>query len=320
MGDARFAHRTYRLERLDAVASTNTMVKDAIRAGEPEGLVVGALRQTAGYGRQGRTWESPYGGLYQSFLLRPHVPASDMPTVALMAALAVRDAMTGLLDSMQGDDADAQMPFAIAATADSPAKTIQVKWPNDVVRVDARGDELDAAASSDASDGNSDMVPDTRDDKLRKLCGISSEAVGGALCIGIGVNVFVPQNAIEFQGKNAPAYLSDYFENAPHLVSPEGLSEGQRIVLATLSELLATCLFARYEQWRSGGFLSLASEYRACSALVGALVDIVSLSGAPLASGVVHGIDDEGRLLLVEKSGMLHAVSSGEAHIKRIGD
>ena len=307
------------MQHLDAVASTNTMVKDAIRAGEPEGLVVSALRQTAGYGRQGRTWESPYGGLYQSFLLRPQVPASEMPTVALMAALAVRDALLGLIDRLQGGGSDVQVPYEISATARAAAETIRVKWPNDVVRVDMRS-ESDGAAPSSTSRENSDTVSDTCSSRPRKLCGISSEAVGGALCMGIGVNVFIPQNAIELQGKNAPAYLSDYFENAPHFVSGAGLSEGQRAVLAMLSELLADCVLARYGQWHAGGFLALASEYRACSTLVGAPIDIVSLSGSLLASGVVRGIDDEGRLLLVDEGGVLRAVSSGEAHIKRIGD
>ena len=37
--------------------------KRALEAGEPEGLAVSARRQTGGYGRQGRTWASPEGGL-----------------------------------------------------------------------------------------------------------------------------------------------------------------------------------------------------------------------------------------------------------------
>ena len=65
----------FRLRVLDEVTSTNDEVKRAREAGEPEGLAVSARRQTGGYGRQGRTWASPEGGLYLSLLLRPSVDA-----------------------------------------------------------------------------------------------------------------------------------------------------------------------------------------------------------------------------------------------------
>lgn len=45
-------------------------MKRALEAGEPEGLALRARRQTGGYGRQGRAWASPEGGLYLSLLLR----------------------------------------------------------------------------------------------------------------------------------------------------------------------------------------------------------------------------------------------------------
>ena len=46
----------FRVRCLDEVDSTNNVVKDALRSGEPEGLVVRAWRQSGGYGRQGRAW------------------------------------------------------------------------------------------------------------------------------------------------------------------------------------------------------------------------------------------------------------------------
>ena len=53
------------------VTSTNEQVKNALRAHANEGYVCRAHKQTGGYGRQGRYWTSPEGGLYQSALLRP---------------------------------------------------------------------------------------------------------------------------------------------------------------------------------------------------------------------------------------------------------
>ena len=119
----------FRLRVLDEVTSTNDEVKRALEAGEPEGLAVSARRQTGGYGRQGRTWASPEGGLYLSLLLRPSVDAALLPTLSLVTALAVRRAVAGLLPA-------------------EAAESVLVKWPNDlVVPAASRPPELlDAAA------------------------------------------------------------------------------------------------------------------------------------------------------------------------------
>ena len=41
----------FRVESFETVTSTNDLVKRAIEEGQPEGLAVRGLRQTAGYGR-----------------------------------------------------------------------------------------------------------------------------------------------------------------------------------------------------------------------------------------------------------------------------
>ena len=164
----------FRLRVLDEVTSTNDEVKRALEAGEPEGLAVSARRQTGGYGRQGRTWASPEGGLYLSLLLRPSVDAA-----LLVTALAVRRAVAGLLPA-------------------EAAESVQVKWPNDLV-VPAAGrppEPLDAASAQPV---------------FRKLCGISLEAHAGGVCVGIGVNVEPPDaaDAAAVGGKNVPVYLPE---------------------------------------------------------------------------------------------------------------
>ena len=103
----------FRVSALEETTSTNDLVKRAIEAGEPEGLAVRAQRQTGGYGRQGRSWASPAGGLYMSLLLRPDVAAGRLPTLSLATGLAVHRALSGLLASSRAD--------------------VQLKWPNDVV-------------------------------------------------------------------------------------------------------------------------------------------------------------------------------------------
>ena len=91
----------FRVQSFETVTSTNDLIKRAIEEGQPEGLAVRGLRQTAGYGRQGRAWESPIGGMYQSFLLRPEVPPAQLPTLSLLVGLAVRRAVAVLVPSLR---------------------------------------------------------------------------------------------------------------------------------------------------------------------------------------------------------------------------
>ena len=87
---------------LRATTSTNDRARELAQAGTPHGTVVTAAQQTAGRGRQGRTWSAPPGrALLLSVVLR------DPPALlALAAALAVAE--------VAGADA-------------------QIKWPNDVL-------------------------------------------------------------------------------------------------------------------------------------------------------------------------------------------
>ena len=114
-----------KLTVLDEVTSTNEVVKNALREGKAEGLIVRARRQLSGYGRQGREWDSPEGGLYMSILLRPDVAGSGLATLSLVVGLSVQRAL-GQVAAPQFEDG------------------IQVKWPNDVIYMPAdcqRADE-----------------------------------------------------------------------------------------------------------------------------------------------------------------------------------
>lgn len=97
--------------RLDSVASTNDVARDMAASGSPEGTCVLAREQTAGRGRQGRTWASPPGkGLYVSVILRPTIPAAQSPVLTLAAAVAVAETL--------------KLDFEVTA---------DIKWPNDVM-------------------------------------------------------------------------------------------------------------------------------------------------------------------------------------------
>ena len=93
---------------LAETASTNDRGRELALAGAPHGTVVIAERQTAGRGRQGRTWTAPAGrALTLSVLAR--MEASRMELLPLAVALAVCEACEG-----------------------TAAVECSVKWPNDV--------------------------------------------------------------------------------------------------------------------------------------------------------------------------------------------
>jgi len=97
---------------LASTTSTNDEAKHAAKDGAPSGSTWVAEQQTAGRGRQGRVWVSPRGeNLLFSVLVRVTCPPSRLPPIALVAGLAVRDAV------------------ALAAPEAGP----RIKWPNDVL-------------------------------------------------------------------------------------------------------------------------------------------------------------------------------------------
>tara|TARA_R110002072_G_scaffold101941_3_gene224482 strand:+ start:658 stop:1464 length:807 start_codon:yes stop_codon:yes gene_type:complete len=97
----------------ERIGSTNDRVSELAAEGAPEGTLVVARLQTAGRGRRGRTWASPLGGLYFSFLLRPSAETlrSGLPAT-LVAGLALCQALEGLTP---------------------PEVQPELKWPNDVL-------------------------------------------------------------------------------------------------------------------------------------------------------------------------------------------
>ena len=93
----------------DSAESTNDELRALAIAGAPQGLVLLALRQTAGRGRRGASWFSAAGeSLAFSILLRPHEPKALWPRLALAAGLATAEAIE---------------TFGVSAG---------IKWPNDV--------------------------------------------------------------------------------------------------------------------------------------------------------------------------------------------
>src|SRR3954454_4507417 len=104
-----------RLLYFSSIGSTNDVAAECAAAGDAEGTVVIADRQTAGRGRRGHTWFSPSGsGLYISLVVMAgrarHSASRAMSLVTLMAGVALAEAVTRIT--------------GLGA---------EIKWPNDLL-------------------------------------------------------------------------------------------------------------------------------------------------------------------------------------------
>jgi BirA family biotin operon repressor/biotin-[acetyl-CoA-carboxylase] ligase len=93
------------------LSSSLDAIHDVAAQGALAGTVVVVEEQTAGRGRDGRTWRSPAGGVWLGMLLRPPVPV--LGALSLRVGLVLAD----VLDDLVGRG----------------AARAQLKWPNDVL-------------------------------------------------------------------------------------------------------------------------------------------------------------------------------------------
>ena len=109
--NARASALMTRLDILDTVDSTNAEVMRRVEQGCTSGLVCTAEQQTAGRGRRGREWVSPYASnLYLSLLWEFSQGAAALEGLSLAVGVAVARALRA---------------------CDVPS--VQLKWPNDVL-------------------------------------------------------------------------------------------------------------------------------------------------------------------------------------------
>jgi BirA family biotin operon repressor/biotin-[acetyl-CoA-carboxylase] ligase len=104
-----------RRERFTLVGSTNDVVRSWLARGEPEVCLAVADEQTAGRGREGRTWTAPAGrALLLSLGFRPTwLEPNRVWQLAACVALAMAE--------------------AAETTAELPPRSVRLKWPNDLV-------------------------------------------------------------------------------------------------------------------------------------------------------------------------------------------
>jgi BirA family biotin operon repressor/biotin-[acetyl-CoA-carboxylase] ligase len=272
-----------RLELRAETGSTNADVAAAARAGEPEGLVVVAERQTAGRGRRGRSWESPpRAGIATSVLLRPGAadPDRGWPPAPPSGY--------GWLPLLAG--------VALAQTVHRLAELDAVlKWPNDLL-LPTGPRRPDGGASGEA-----------------KCAGILAEAVPAAdpgdppaIVLGVGLNVTVRSAELPTNPTGLPA-TSLLLAGAP-------VTDRDPLVRALLRGIGTW-----YGRWRAAGgdaeACGLRAAYLEHCVTVGRQVRVSLPDGSDL-TGTATTVDDDGRLVVRSADGERRVSAGDVRHVR----
>ena len=102
----------YHFKRID---STNLYAKKLVENGIREGAVVVSDVQSSGRGRKNRNWFSPYGGLWFSVVLYPHIPPERGMLLTMVSSVSVVQGFKELVDLCP-----------------------VIKWPNDILIEDRK--------------------------------------------------------------------------------------------------------------------------------------------------------------------------------------
>jgi BirA family transcriptional regulator, biotin operon repressor / biotin---[acetyl-CoA-carboxylase] ligase len=215
-----------RQERFDVVGSTNDVVRAWLAGGTPEVCLAIADRQTAGRGRDGRTWTAPARG-------------------ALLLSLGFRP---GWLEPERVWRLAATVSMAMADAAESaaglPPGVIRLKWPNDLV-VAAGDGVLKLAGVLGESDGlgtddprvvvgigvNSDWArtdfPPALADSMTSLRDLTGGSVDHDALLGLFLANFEPSFEELREGRfDGPGWGNRQVTNGRHieLIEPDGRS------------------------------------------------------------------------------------------------
>jgi len=230
------------IELLEEVDSTSAELARGSAAVAFHGRVCLAEKQNAGRGRRGRSWSAaPYRDVMMSIGIEyPQWPA-HLPTLGLVTALSVINALEGL-----------------------GARSLMVKWPNDIVHED------------------------------RKVCGVLLDVTGEAhgacrVIVGIGINVAAGGS----RERNIDQPWTD-------LETLTGRMPDRNIIVA---QLLSRLLPA-YREFPAQGFAPYRQAWRRLDALRDRRVTIHGADGASFdgkavgvdASGRLNVVGADGRV------------------------
>ncbi len=287
-----------RQERFGVVGSTNDVVRGWLAGGTPEVCLALADEQSAGRGREGRTWTAPAGrALLLSVGFRPSwLEVRHAWRLAANVALAMADAAEEVAGLRDG--------------------TIRLKWPNDLVvevfgPIASRDSALDLGERA-ALEGGGRQSTGAEEDSILKLGGVlgETEGLGGPdprVVVGIGINADWP--AGEF-----PPALADT------MTSLREASRGRPIDLALLLDGFLSRLEPRTLALREGRFA--VDDWISRQVTTGRVVSLDAADGDATIVRAV-GVDPDSGALLVEpldRPGSERAIHAGEVrHVRMAG-
>lgn len=264
-----------RQERFDVVGSTNDVVRGWLADGVPEVCLAVADEQSAGRGREGRTWTAPAGSsLLLSLGFRPRWLEPDrmwrLPAVVSLAMAEAAEAVAGL-----------------------PEGRIQLKWPNDLV--------IDIGAATSTAWRNVETGGIVRGFDIRKVGGVLGESVGlgtddPSVVIGIGINV-------NWRNDTVPVHL------APTMTSLLDASGGQSVDRDELIEAFLARIELRVVELRDGRFD--AADWTARQMTTGHLISLHQPDGTVDVVRAL-GVNATSGALVIEAEGSPREVHVGE--------
>lgn len=223
------------VDAVDACDSTNSELLRRAEAGAPSGSVLVADRQSAGRGRRGRNWLSaPASSLTFSVLWRFPGPATRLAGLSLAVGVALARALAGL-----------------------GARSIRLKWPNDVLL--ERGGEFAKLAGI--------------------LVELASDRRGTQAVIGIGLNLAAPTEEFD----QPAAGLGQAMETVP---------DRHEVLAAILRELQVAL-----DAFAVDGFRGLKMAWQDLNAWAGLPVTVAEGATTLLAGRCVGVDDDGALLI-----------------------
>ena len=264
-----------RSERFDRLGSTNDVVREWLAGGTPEVCLAVADEQTAGRGRQGRTWVAPPGAaLLLSLGFRPSWMAPERVwRLPATVSLAMAD--------------------AAEAAARLASGTIRLKWPNDLV--------IDPLAAKSIAWRKVDTGGVARGSDIPKLGGVLGESVGlgtddPQVIVGIGINA-------GWRREDFPNELGGV------MTSLHEAAAGRSIELADLLDGFLARLEAGVDRLRADRFDD--AGWSARQVTTGELVELHQPDGGVELVRAV-GVDVESGALLVDDQHGARQVHVGE--------
>jgi biotin-(acetyl-CoA carboxylase) ligase len=287
-------HRHFRV-----TDSTNARARELVEGGAPHGTVVTAGEQTAGRGRQGRSWTAPPGkALLYSAVVRP------LDERHLLLPLAA--------------------PLAVCEAAEELAPGVEcaIKWPNDVwvdrrklagVLIEAKPQDGWAVigVGLNLSIARDEFPPDLRDTAVSLLDALEEGRESPRRCLAKRPRQgdSSREAAPNFTAEGGDGHSARRLPTLRQAIPPPQAVVGSNGPPPTLLAATAA-LNSRLDRWVAAAHDETLAAWRSRDALRGRTV---FWDGG---TGVADGIEDSGDLVVVAGGGDRVVLGAGEIHLR----